>query len=107
MMTQKGVHHFTQDRHQPQHGVCDIYVTAGLLLQMNHSELELGEPISLSELHACQLTAPPYTLLLSASSSQSVNSHVSQPSSLTFLPSPSTFSKKPGISYLFSLVFCI
>lgn len=56
----------------PSCGVCDIYVTAPLLLQMNHSELELGEPISLSELHACQLTAPP--LLLPASSSQSVNS---------------------------------
>lgn len=88
MMTQGGVQHFTQDPRQPQRGVCDIYVTAGLFLQMNHSELELGEPISLSELHACQLTAPPYTLLLPASSSQSVNSHVSQPSSLTFLPSP-------------------
>lgn len=43
----------------PSCGVCDIYVTARLLLQMNHSELELGEPISLSELPACQLTAPP------------------------------------------------
>lgn len=103
MMTQGGVQHFTQDRHQPQHGVCDIYVTAGLLLQMNHSELELGEPISLSELHACQLTAPPYTLLLPASSSQSVNSHVSQPSSLTFLPPPPAHSARNPVFRIYFL----